>query len=277
MVNILIRKGLVLGIIVLFVGVCVVPIINWNMGNTHDVMDVAAEIISDKSGTDVSTDIMSIDDTFQKHPDVDISVIQAKEMIEENQDVIILDVRDPDEYNSGHIEGAISIPLIELDCESCLQKMLNQHKEENIIVYCKTGVRSKEACNILLNSGFNHVYNIEDGINAWNDAGFPISLPDTNQSNEWSYTIDLNADVSSNPLTSEIDDILNSYKIPVFVFFYVEWCHFCRQQLPIIDELEEEYTGKIAFIRINAEENPQALNDFGVTGFPAMFLRGDKL
>ncbi|MBC8521985.1 MAG: thioredoxin family protein, partial [Methanomicrobia archaeon] len=84
---------------------------------------------------------------------------------------------------------------------------------------------------------------------------------------------------TSNPsdnhsLTSEIDALLNTK--PVFLFFYADWCHFCQQQKSIIDELEQEYADKIAFIRVNAEENSQAVDEFGVTGFPAMFLIVNK-
>jgi thioredoxin 1 len=68
------------------------------------------------------------------------------------------------------------------------------------------------------------------------------------------------------------ENFVSLVKLPVFVFFYADWCHFCQQQKPIIDELEQEYDDKIAFIRVNAEENRQASNEFGVTGFPAMFL-----
>jgi len=81
-------------------------------------------------------------------------------------------------------------------------------------------------------------------------------------------------------LTSEIDHFMDANKT-VFLLFYVEWCHFCLQQKPIIDELEQEYAGRIAFSRVNAEENPQAIDEFGVTGLPAMFLimlsGGDKM
>jgi len=76
-------------------------------------------------------------------------------------------------------------------------------------------------------------------------------------------------------LNYEIDSSLLN-KIPVFVFFYAEWCHFCQPQKTIIEEVEQEYADKIVFIHVNAEENPHAINEFGVTGFPAMFLIVDK-
>jgi thiol-disulfide isomerase/thioredoxin len=58
----------------------------------------------------------------------------------------------------------------------------------------------------------------------------------------------------------------------VFLYFYADWCHFCRLEKAIIDELESIYSGKVVFIRINEARNKLALEEFGVTGFPTMFL-----
>jgi thiol-disulfide isomerase/thioredoxin len=76
-------------------------------------------------------------------------------------------------------------------------------------------------------------------------------------------------------LNSKIDSFLKASK-PVFVFFYTANCHFCMDQKPIIDELEQEYADKITFIRVNGEDDLYAMNEFGVRGFPAMFLIVDK-
>lgn len=76
---------------------------------------------------------------------------------------------------------------------------------------------------------------------------------------------------SAQSLDYEITDNLNN-NIPVFVYFYTDWCHFCQQQSPIIDELESDYAGRIAFIRINKDESPQAAAEFGVDAIPNMFL-----
>ncbi len=80
---------------------------------------------------------------------------------------------------------------------------------------------------------------------------------------------------SENPIDLQIDAALGSNK-PIFLFFYAEWCHFCQQAKAIMDELEQEYAERIAFIRVNSEQNPQAVKEFGVSTFPTMFLIHDK-
>ncbi|MBR6504675.1 MAG: rhodanese-like domain-containing protein, partial [Clostridia bacterium] len=75
-----------------------------------------------------------------------ISYTKLKEILKENTDTIILDVRSPQEYNEGHIASAINIPEYEI-----LTKVNNiiQNKNAKIIVYCASGSRSKKAIKIL--------------------------------------------------------------------------------------------------------------------------------
>ncbi|RKP54033.1 hypothetical protein D7Z26_11630 [Cohnella endophytica] len=76
--------------------------------------------------------------------------------------IVVLDVREPAEYGFGHILGAVSIPLGELD---------NKHgelsKESEIYVVCRTGKRSNYACLHLNEKGFN-VTNVVPGMSEWN-------------------------------------------------------------------------------------------------------------
>ncbi len=69
---------------------------------------------------------------------------------------------------------------------------------------------------------------------------------------------------------SEIDAILAD-KL-VFLFFYADWCHYCHEQVPIIDELEQEYGGRAAFIRVNTDEEPRWKEGFEVTSYPTMIV-----
>ena len=77
------------------------------------------------------------------------------------------------------------------------------------------------------------------------------------------------------PLSNRIDDLLTDDR-SVFLFFYSDWCPFCHQQMPIIDELEKEYAEKLAFIHTNVTERPDYAEEFGVSALPTMFVISDK-
>lgn len=92
-----------------------------------------------------------------------ITPSEAKERLDSKEDLILLDVRTKEEYEAGHIEGSILIPvdIIEAEAEGILQD-----KEKPIIVYCRSGKRSMAAANILVKLGYENVYNL-GGINDW--------------------------------------------------------------------------------------------------------------
>ena len=63
---------------------------------------------------------------------------------------------------------------------------------------------------------------------------------------------------------------------PVFLFFYSDWCHYCHEQVPIIDELEQEYDRRVAFLRINADERLPLEQGFGIAQYPTIVLISGK-
>lgn len=88
----------------------------------------------------------------------EINYDQMLEIIKNNYTVII-DVRSKNEYNEGHINGAINIPLSKINS---VIKIAN--KNDIIIVYCKLGIRSKKAVDILNKMGYNNVFSLKNGI-----------------------------------------------------------------------------------------------------------------
>ena len=88
-----------------------------------------------------------------KQENINISVVEVKEKIDNKKDVLLLDVRTPAEYKGalGHLKGSILIPLFEL--EDRLEE-LAKFKDRVIIAICKVGGRSKMATNILIKKGF---------------------------------------------------------------------------------------------------------------------------
>lgn len=83
-----------------------------------------------------------------------------------SQPGIILDVRTPGEFQSGHIPGAINIDYYASDFAAQIAKL---DKTQNIYVYCKSGGRSGNAQNILVNKEFNATYNLIGGYSSWSN------------------------------------------------------------------------------------------------------------
>ncbi len=102
----------------------------------------------------------------------DISAHVANDMINNNTgypNLLVLDVRGQWEYDINHLHDALLIPLGEL--ESRLDE-IESYNETEIIVYCRTGVRSQEGSDLLVANNFTKVFNMLGGITAWIDAGY---------------------------------------------------------------------------------------------------------
>jgi rhodanese-related sulfurtransferase len=91
-----------------------------------------------------------------------------------HDDSVMLDVREDSEYKDGHIIDTVHIPLGKLD-----QRMveLEKFREKPIIVSCRSGHRSSNACAKLRKHGFETVYNLKGGVMAWQNAGLPLQKP----------------------------------------------------------------------------------------------------
>lgn len=98
------------------------------------------------------------DSTYQQ-----ITQEEAKEMMD-NEEVIILDVREQDEYDSGHIPGAILLPVGTIDEDTAAEAI--PEKDSTVLVYCRSGNRSKTASSTLAELGYTNVYEF-GGIDTW--------------------------------------------------------------------------------------------------------------
>ena len=88
---------------------------------------------------------------------------EAKEMMD-TQKVIILDVREQDEYDSGHIPGAVLLPVGTID-ETTAAEVIPE-KDSTVLVYCRSGNRSKTASSTLAELGYTGIYEF-GGISTW--------------------------------------------------------------------------------------------------------------
>lgn len=88
---------------------------------------------------------------------------KAKEIMD-TQEVIILDVREQDEYDSGHIPGAVLLPVGSID-ETTAAEVIPD-KDSTVLVYCRSGNRSKTASSALAELGYTNIYEF-GGISTW--------------------------------------------------------------------------------------------------------------
>ena len=91
-------------------------------------------------------------------------------MLAKDKTVQLVDVRTPEEYKAGHLEGARLIDYYESDFAAQIAKL---DKTKPVMVYCAAGGRSGSAASQLSKLGFKNVYDLSGGIRAWRSAGKP--------------------------------------------------------------------------------------------------------
>ena len=100
-----------------------------------------------------------IDTTYHQ-----INAETARDMMNEQPEVVVLDVREPDEFENGHIPGAVLLPLDSITEASAAE--LIPTLDTTILVYCRSGNRSKKASAALADLGYTDIYEF-GGINDW--------------------------------------------------------------------------------------------------------------
>jgi rhodanese-related sulfurtransferase len=95
---------------------------------------------------------------------------QEAVMLFNHEDALVLDVREQSEWADGHIAKARHVPLGQL--KNRLSD-LEKHKAKPVIAVCRSGHRSGQACRVLKKAGFENLYNLAGGMQAWEQAGLP--------------------------------------------------------------------------------------------------------
>lgn len=99
-----------------------------------------------------------------------VDVTQAKAMIDKGK-VVVVDVRTPSEWNSGHLKGALHIDISSADFD---KKIAQLAKDKPVVVYCAVGGRSARAASAMAGKGITTVYNMSGGIQDWTAKGYPV-------------------------------------------------------------------------------------------------------
>jgi rhodanese-related sulfurtransferase len=93
------------------------------------------------------------------------------EKLTREPNAVILDVRTPAEYATGHLKDAV---LLDINSKDFDQKIKALDKDKTYLVHCAVGMRGEKACKRLDTLDFPRVYNLQGGIKAWKNAGKPV-------------------------------------------------------------------------------------------------------
>lgn len=100
-----------------------------------------------------------------------ITVHELKKRLDATPDLCIIDVREDNEWEEQHIEGALHIPKDQITDK--IAANVSEH-DRPIYLHCRGGVRSLYAANCLLDLGYKEVYSVEGGIAEWERSGYPV-------------------------------------------------------------------------------------------------------
>jgi len=100
-----------------------------------------------------------------------VTPAEAQTLIHSHKQLLIIDVRTQEEFAEGHISGAKNVNF---NSPTFLERM-KEFEGKSILVHCAAGGRSARALEALSNTSFAEVYHLNKGINAWIEAGKPIS------------------------------------------------------------------------------------------------------
>jgi thioredoxin len=173
-------------------------------------------------------------------------------------------VRTQAEFANGHIFGSGQLNYYTFDFS---QKLLLLPKDQPIYLYCNTGWRSKRAAQILIESGYNQVYNLEKGIMEWELYDYPVIIEPNSKPSE----VD-----KMEP--DEFYALINS-DIPVFIDFYAPWCAPCRKMMPLIDSIQTKYRDEIRVVKINVDASKRLVKQLKLSSVPyfSFYKNGAKL
>ncbi|MBL7997105.1 MAG: thioredoxin [Candidatus Kapabacteria bacterium] len=183
--------------------------------------------------------------------------------LKETKNAVVLDVRTPDEFQRGFLQGAMNIDYNSDGFEAGVSAL---DKSKPYFVYCLSGGRSSSAASYMRKNGFTNVYELKGGVLAWQKSKLPLT---TTQ--------------SAPPASSGMS--INDYKqlmqspTPVLVDFYAPWCGPCKKMEPMLKELERERPSSLRIVRINVDENKDLAQYLGIEAIPVlkMFRNGAEL
>ena len=167
--------------------------------------------------------------------------------------VQLLDVRTAGEYKDGHIKNSL---LADWKDEAEFSRRIGFiDKQKPVYVYCLGGGRSAAAAVKMRAMGYQHVYELQGGINAWKAGNKNVE----GRSNEKQMSL------------SEFNTAINTGKF-VLVDFGAEWCPPCKKMEPVLKSLQTNNPNKFTLVKVDGGRDEEILKKYDVTALPVFIL-----
>lgn len=114
----------------------------------------------------------TMSDLLRKYNSRSVPYISVQELAMPKTDAIILDAREPKEYEISHIKNALLVGYDTFNLSETTKKINN--KQQHIVVYCSIGIRSEDIAEKLKKAGYNNVHNLYGGIFEWKNNNFLV-------------------------------------------------------------------------------------------------------
>ncbi|MBC8988091.1 thioredoxin fold domain-containing protein [Pedobacter sp. N36a] len=183
-----------------------------------------------------------------------MSAVEFQNQLKASPKAVILDVRTPEEFKSGHLNQAKNLNIYDPSFQDQISKM---DKKQPVYVYCKGGGRSANAVKKMQELGFNTVYELKGGIMAWEQAGLPLQGAGKSETDLFT--------------SNDFDKMLKANK-NVLVDFYAEWCIPCKEMEPSLAKLKNQFKGKVAIERVNVDEAKSLTKSINIAGLPVVAI-----
>ena len=178
------------------------------------------------------------------------------------KEVVLLDVRTPNEISEGFIKDASALNYYDSDFA---RKLSLIQKDKPVLVYCKSGGRSSAAAKLLMDLGHHDVYNLSGGFMSWMKHDYPfVRFP--------------HKDVEKG-LSISLEDVAKSIvdNQHVLLYFKTLWCVPCRKLEPIIEQMERDFSDEVEIIKIDVDINIDVSEHYKVSSIPTLvFLSQSK-
>lgn len=123
-----------------------------------------------------SEDMMQVPEHNDNVAPHEISPSDVVKKVQSNSDVVLLDVRTPEEYEEIHLENALLLPVQELSQQSLSAIGLGEDaKDKEIVIYCRSGARSQTAFNIMESLGYTNIKSVAGGMIHWEEDQYPLT------------------------------------------------------------------------------------------------------